>query len=97
MLLFWLVVVVVVAVLSKIQPITYLLKKPVVVATRLVCAKFTCLIKPTSASFSNPTTLTRLLLTMTSAKLPNVIFVLGGPGAGKGTQCVKIVEVSQFA
>merc|ERR1712156_816207 len=23
---------------------------------------------------------------------PNVIFVLGGPGAGKGTQCVKIVE-----
>lgn len=26
--------------------------------------------------------------------LPNVIFVLGGPGAGKGTQCAKIVEVS---
>lgn len=24
--------------------------------------------------------------------LPNVIFVLGGPGAGKGTQCAKIVE-----
>lgn len=23
---------------------------------------------------------------------PNVIFVLGGPGAGKGTQCLKIVE-----
>ena len=23
---------------------------------------------------------------------PNVIFVLGGPGAGKGTQCAKIVE-----
>ena len=23
----------------------------------------------------------------------NVLFVLGGPGAGKGTQCEKIVEV----
>lgn len=30
---------------------------------------------------------------MSSAKLPNVIFVLGGPGAGKGTQCSKIVQV----
>lgn len=27
------------------------------------------------------------------SKLPNVVFVLGGPGAGKGTQCTKIVEV----
>jgi len=27
-------------------------------------------------------------------KKPNVMFVLGGPGAGKGTQCYKIVEVS---
>ena len=25
--------------------------------------------------------------------LPVVIFVLGGPGAGKGTQCEKIVKV----
>ena len=25
--------------------------------------------------------------------MPNVVFVLGGPGAGKGTQCAKIVEV----
>jgi len=24
---------------------------------------------------------------------PNVVFVLGGPGAGKGTQCANIVEV----
>ena len=23
---------------------------------------------------------------------PNVVFVLGGPGAGKGTQCASIVE-----
>ena len=23
----------------------------------------------------------------------NVVFVLGGPGAGKGTQCARIVEV----
>ena len=28
--------------------------------------------------------------------LPNVVFVLGGPGAGKGTQCAKIVEVSSL-
>lgn len=28
-----------------------------------------------------------------SDTLPNVVFVLGGPGAGKGTQCSKIVEV----
>ena len=25
---------------------------------------------------------------------PQVVFVLGGPGAGKGTQCARIVEVS---
>ena len=25
---------------------------------------------------------------------PLVVFVLGGPGAGKGTQCAKIVQVS---
>lgn len=32
--------------------------------------------------------------TMSSAVKPTVIFVLGGPGAGKGTQCEKIVKVS---
>ena len=31
---------------------------------------------------------------MSSAVKPTVIFVLGGPGAGKGTQCEKIVKVS---
>lgn len=30
--------------------------------------------------------------TMSSSLKPIVIFVLGGPGAGKGTQCSKIVE-----
>lgn len=25
--------------------------------------------------------------------VPKVVFVLGGPGAGKGTQCANIVEV----
>ena len=28
---------------------------------------------------------------------PQVVFVLGGPGAGKGTQCSKIVEVGEMA
>ena len=28
------------------------------------------------------------------AERPAVVFVLGGPGAGKGTQCAKIVEAS---
>lgn len=27
-----------------------------------------------------------------SSSLPKVFFVLGGPGAGKGTQCLKVVE-----
>ena len=27
-----------------------------------------------------------------SGNLPNVLFVLGGPGAGKGTQCTRIVQ-----
>lgn len=29
-----------------------------------------------------------------AAVKPLVVFVLGGPGAGKGTQCAKIVQVS---
>jgi len=31
-----------------------------------------------------------------ASDLPNVVFVLGGPGAGKGTQCAKIVEKFQY-
>lgn len=31
--------------------------------------------------------------TLLTMSLPKVIFVLGAPGAGKGTQCQKIVEV----
>ncbi|XP_012255808.3 UMP-CMP kinase [Athalia rosae] len=31
-------------------------------------------------------------ITMSSVTIPKVIFVLGGPGAGKGTQCAKAVE-----
>lgn len=33
----------------------------------------------------------------TLAKKPKVVFVLGGPGSGKGTQCAKIVSVSVFS
>ena len=33
---------------------------------------------------------------MASVK-PLVAFVLGGPGAGKGTQCAKIVEVAFYS
>ena len=28
-----------------------------------------------------------------SKRIPNIIFVLGGPGSGKGTQCDKIAKV----
>ena len=31
-------------------------------------------------------------LTMSAVKKPEVVFVLGGPGAGKGTQCTNIVK-----
>ena len=34
-----------------------------------------------------------LFFRATKLAKPLVIFVLGGPGAGKGTQCSKIVEV----
>lgn len=32
-------------------------------------------------------------LAMSSAIKPDVVFVLGAPGAGKGTQCENIVKV----
>lgn len=35
----------------------------------------------------------RVTLSAAMASKFNVVFVLGGPGAGKGTQCAKIVEV----
>ncbi|XP_065223210.1 UMP-CMP kinase-like [Planococcus citri] len=40
-------------------------------------------------------TLYRNFVTMAAVK-PKVIFVLGGPGAGKGTQCQKLVEEFKF-
>jgi len=38
--------------------------------------------------------LTRHFLKIVNMTKPQVVMVLGGPGAGKGTQCGKIVEVS---
>lgn len=38
--------------------------------------------------------LAQFLKRIMSATKPLVIFVLGGPGVGKGTQCGKIVEVN---
>lgn len=37
--------------------------------------------------------LSRAVHSLAMAAKYNVVFVLGGPGAGKGTQCAKIVEV----
>ena len=37
--------------------------------------------------------LINLVRTLSAARVPSVVFVLGGPGAGKGTQCMKIVQV----
>ena len=42
--------------------------------------------------FNRTFTVLRQITKMASDKF-NVVFVLGGPGAGKGTQCSKIVEV----
>jgi signal recognition particle GTPase len=45
-----------------------------------------------SLKIKKPTTITVTMSSTESVKVPNVIFVLGGPGAGKGTQCAKMVE-----
>ncbi len=41
--------------------------------------------------------LSRTVHSLVMAAKYNVAFVLGGPGAGKGTQCAKIVEVRTSA
>ena len=33
---------------------------------------------------------------MSTVVKPTIVFVLGGPGAGKGTQCEKIVKVNEL-
>lgn len=49
-----------------------------------------------SAEMMTPSPLT--IITKPSANnKPTVIFVLGGPGAGKGTQCQRIVDAYDFA
>uniref|UniRef100_A0A131Y1B9 UMP-CMP kinase n=1 Tax=Ixodes ricinus TaxID=34613 RepID=A0A131Y1B9_IXORI len=55
------------------------------------CRSSWCLLSP--ATYSSERLLRRAfgLLTMSGSK-PNVVFVLGPPGSGKGTQCQKIVE-----
>lgn len=34
--------------------------------------------------------------TETAAEKPKIVFVLGAPGSGKGTQCAKIVELFNY-
>ena len=33
---------------------------------------------------------------MIEDKTPQIVFILGGPGAGKGTQCANLVEKYNF-
>jgi len=40
----------------------------------------------------SPDNLAKLQQALNGAKKPTVLFVLGGPGVGKGTQCTKIIE-----
>ncbi|KAM7361234.1 cytidine/uridine monophosphate kinase Dak1 [Cochliomyia hominivorax] len=42
------------------------------------------------------TTSVRFSIQAKMAEKPKIVFVLGGPGAGKGTQCAKIVERFEF-
>ncbi len=44
-----------------------------------------------------PQRVSSLLYRLSLMMKPQVVFVLGGPGAGKGTQCSKIVEVREMA
>ena len=44
----------------------------------------------TTASNTVPSTSVKMLSTSPETDLPKVFFVLGGPGAGKGTQCRKL-------
>lgn len=37
-----------------------------------------------------------IIQSIASMAQPKVVFVLGGPGAGKGTQCQRIVKVSSI-
>lgn len=50
--------------------------------------------RPLATGFSMRQTTTTMQAD-TQAQMPKVYFVLGGPGAGKGTQCVKLA--SEFA
>lgn len=44
------------------------------------------------SSCGNKLLLNRFYCSAMASHLPNVVFVLGGPGAGKGTQCTRIQD-----
>jgi len=56
--------------------------------------RFATVCKFTFSALTSPCQykLTARLISLHKMSKPNILFVLGGPGAGKGTQCAKIVE-----
>jgi len=63
-----------------------LLRRPLTAKRRLFQQQETAVVTKTTATLFNQT------ITAMSTEKPNVVFVLGAPGSGKGTQCQNIVD-----